>query len=719
MEVIEGTLSRIIRQFDNGFTIAVIEPYYDKVVGNLPPCNPGDKLAFHGKWENNLEYGMQFKFEHVSQVVPDNLAGVQNFLAQLPNIGPVRAEAIIDEFGENIFEILENGYHQLTKIPGITLDRAVLIQDKWENIKSNKDTFLFLEKLGCTRHERMQIIECYRENTIAKLKENPYRMINDIKGFGFKTVDRMALKMGIKLDSIIRAKAVIEYVLQTAAEQNQHTYMHRKAVYRGADNLCIPASRAFQAIEELAEEETVISSTGGKKISLSHYYYWEQDIAGFLRQLSTAESNNNGPPSINPIFSDPLTRKTITLNSDQIKAVEMACRHNVSLITGLPGTGKTTLLNAILNIYKFSNIKLASPTGKAAKRMEETTGLPASTIHRLLEYDPYLPGFKRSITSPLQADMVVIDEASMLDVWLAQSLLQAIKPGTKLILVGDADQLPSVGPGNVLADLLSCKWLPSIELTEIMRQAKESVIIKNAHRINIGFPLELSSEKDFFFIEEEEDDLILKRIRQLVTQKIPKKLGLNPHEDIQVLCPQNVGSIGSIKVNRTLQRFLNPPGNSKPEIMIGKDESAYCLRKGDRVIQIKNNYTLGVFNGTSGCIIDIDLKERTVSVDFSASGDNRVVEYPPEFQKQLRLSYAISVHKSQGSEFPCVVIPIHLINRRMLQQNLLYTAITRGKEYVFIVGTEEAIEYAIDNDKPVRRNTLLKQFLKNAMEPVN
>nr|MBC8205116.1 AAA family ATPase [FCB group bacterium] len=394
---------------------------------------------------------------------------------------------------------------------------------------------------------------------------------------------------------------------------------------------------------------------------------------------------------------------------------------------------------AILNIYKDKRIRLASPTGKAAKRMEEATGLPACTVHRLLEYDPVTEGFIRGSEVPLDADMVVIDEVSMMDVWLTDCLLKAIAPGTKLILVGDADQLPSVGPGNVLTDLLSCEWIPSIKLTQIMRQAEASTIIKNAHRINRGLPIDIYSKKDFFFIEEDDPDLLVKRIRKLVTEDIPKKFKLDSINDIQVLCPQNVGNIGSIVFNNALQRSLNPARDNKPEVKIGGDDNSYYLRVGDRVIQTVNNYTLGVFNGTTGVIADVDPQSRKVWVDFGngckketveptcqsaldrrpqrtparTGGSLEVVAYEHEQLPQLKLAYAISIHKSQGSEFPCVVIPIHFLNKRMLVRNLLYTSITRGKKLVVIVGNEAAVDFAIDNNNPTQRYTLLRKFLNN------
>ena len=724
MEVIEGTLSRIIRQFDSGYTIAVIEPDYDKVVGNLPGFNLGDKLEFHGRWDDNSQYGMQFKFEHVSQAVPDDLEGVQNFLAQLPNIGPIRAEAIINEFGKSIFMILENGYQQFTKISGITKERAELIHEKWIEIKADKDTFIFLDGLGCTPRQRGLIIKKLGSKAIEIIKQNPYQLINTIKEFGFTTVDRMALKMGITEDSLLRAKAAVEYVLFSRAQQDQHTYIPKRDLLMGLDQKNVKPDRAEYALEELENEDKIVRDTGKGWVAHSYYYNLEVNIAAHLERLV----NHKMPVPKNKVvktFFDRISQTNFTLTDDQVAAAEMVLKNSVSIITGLPGTGKTTLLQTIIEQNEDLSIRLAAPTGKAAKRLEEATGRSACTIHRLLEYHP-AKGFRRDEDCPLECDMLIIDEVSMLDVWLLSSLLDAVKEGTRLIMVGDADQLPSVGPGNVLADLLASKSIPSVKLEEIMRQAKSSTIIRNASRINIGFPLDLDGNNDFFFIQEEEPDIIRSKIRKLVSEKIPEKLKLDPRSDIQVLCPQNVGPLGSIMLNNTLQRILNPGREHKAQVKVGSDEDAYYLRVGDRIIQTKNNYNLGVFNGTTGYIRGIDRKNRLIEVEFpgvsqdftlseeeepTAAEGSDLKTYEFGSLHELKLAYAISVHKAQGCDFPCVVIPLHTINRRMLQQNLLYTAITRGKKYVFIVGTEAAIDYAIDNDKPQKRFTHLRRFV--------
>ena len=724
MEVIEGILSRIIRQFDSGFTIAVIEPDYDKVVGNLPAFKLGDQLEFHGRWENNSDYGMQFKFEHVSQTVPDDLEGVQNFLALLPNIGPVRAEAIIDEFGWRVFGILENGSQSLCKIPGITKERAELIHNKWIEIKADKDTFLFLDGLGCTPRQRGAIIKKLGSKAIEIIKQNPYQLIYLIKEFGFTTIDRMALKMGISESSLRRAKAAVEYVLFTRARQDQHTFIPKRDLLSGLDQKNVKPDRAEYALEELEGEDKIVRNINKGWVAHSYYYNLEVNIAANLQRLL-----NHKLPAVKnktvDTFLDRISRSYFSLTDDQLAAAEMTFNNNVSIITGLPGTGKTTLLQTIIEQNEDLSICLAAPTGKAAKRLEEATGRSASTIHRLLEYHPD-EGFRRDEDCPLECDLLVIDELSMIDVLLMSSLLEAISDGTRLILVGDADQLPSVGPGNVLADLLASKNIPSVKLEEIMRQAKSSTIIRNATRINIGFPLDLDGNNDFFFVKEEDPDIIRRKIRKLVSAKIPNKYKLDPLKDIQVLCPQNVGPLGSIILNNTLQRTLNPGRDHKAQVKVGLEENAYFLREGDRVIQTKNNYDLGVFNGTTGYVRKIDKKNRLLEVEFpgvsqdftlSEEEEPKAAEcsdlktYKFDSLQELKLAYAISVHKAQGCDFPCVVIPIHLINRRMLQQNLLYTAITRGKKYVFIVGTEAAIDHAIDNDKPQKRFTHLRRFV--------
>ena len=764
-EIVIGTLVEIFRQFDSGYLIAYINPGRHKIVGTLPNPTIGDKLEFHGRWEEHPQYGKQFRFDLAVTVAPKTKQDMLEFLSQLKHIGPVRARKIMNKFGDSIFDVLENNPQQLTAISGITAKRVKTIAKEWNRIKANKDTLFFLNNLGCTPRQRALIMDCYKEQTIEKVKENPYRMIHDIPGFGFKTVDRFAMRMDIEYDSPFRAEAAIEYILKLYAESRQYTYIPEYKIFeKGAAELGIPRDRLKEALETLAEQKIIIRNLDEEWCALRWFYDREKNIAYLLNQLMFPATDSGDEPEIPDTFTDPVSGQTITLNDRQLEAVKIACHNHVSIITGLPGTGKTTLLKAVLNIYKDKRIELASPTGKAAKRMEEATGLPARTVHRLLEYDPIYEEFIRNQDFPLDADLVVIDEMSMMDVWLMDCLLKAIAPETKLIFVGDADQLPSVGPGNVLADMLSCEWIPSIKLTQIMRQAEASTIIKNAHRINRGLPLHIYTKKDFFFIEESDPDSLIKRIRQVVAIDLPKKFGLNPINDIQVLCPQNVGPIGSIVFNNALQRSLNPARGHKPDVKIGGNESAYYLRIGDRVIQTINNYTLGVFNGTTGVIIDVDPSNRKIWVDFNNRskftetveetgqsteainetcpvietveetyqdisvrpdcsgrdlvrnlGSVDVVEYKPEQLAQLKLAYAISIHKSQGSEFPCVVIPIHLKNRFMLQRNLIYTGITRGAQYVVLVGTEKAIDYAIENNRPTQRYTLLKDFLFDEM----
>jgi len=740
-DIIQGTLSGIFRQFDSGYLIASIDPGGHKVVGTLPNPVIGDKLEFHGRWEEHARYGKQFHFDLAVTVMPKTEQDMLEFLSQLKHIGPVRAGAIMNKFGDGIFEILDNNPQRLTAISGITAERVKVITGEWKRIKADKDTIFFLNSLGCTPRQRALIMERYKEQVIESIKENPYRMIRDIQGFGFKTVDAFAIKMGIEGDSLFRAEAAVEYILSSYAEAKQHTFLPEYKIFeKGAGELGIPRHRLEEALDSLEKQNTIVRNPEEKWCALKYYHDREKNIADKLRHLTLHKAESEAEPEILDNFTDPVSGETITLNDRQMEAVKITCQNNVTIITGLPGTGKTTLLKAILNIYQDKRIRLASPTGKAAKRMEEATGLPACTVHRLLEYDPVTEGFIRNKELPLDADLIVIDEVSMMDTWLADCLLKAIAPGTKLIMVGDADQLPSVGPGNVLADMLSCEWIPYIKLTQIMRQAEASTIIKNAHRINRGLPIDIYGKKDFFFIEEDDPDLLVRRIRKIVTEDIPRKFNLDPVNDIHVLCPQNVGPIGSIIFNNALQRSLNPARDNKPEVKIGGDETAYHLRTCDRVIQTVNNYTLGVFNGATGVIVDVDPSLRRIWVDFNngkksgemveetyqsaldrrpgrtparSSGGLETVEYKSEQLSQLKLAYAISIHKSQGSEFPCVVIPIHRLNRIMLQRNLIYTGITRGKQYVVLVGTEEAIDFAIENDHPTQRYTLLKRFLNH------
>ena len=744
--ILKGELASIVRTFDSGYLIAFIEPGGHKVVGNLPNPNIGDKLEFHGRWEHHPKFGGQFCFDMVMQVMPRTKKDMLEFLSQLKHIGPVRANNIMCEYGDDIFDILENDPQRITSISGITTKRADIIAEEWNRIKADKDTIFFLNDLGCTSRERALIMNRYKDETIEKLKSNPYRLIREIKGFGFKVVDKLALKMGVEHDSINRVKAVVEHILWSNAESNQHTYLPEKMLFNETGKFELSNNIVSAALAELESDELIERKINENLVALKYYYDLEMDISKHISRLLKYKTASDNDLKISDNFIDPVSQQTVTLNSLQLQAVTISLRNNISIITGLPGTGKTTLLKAILNIYHDKNISLASPTGKAAKRMEEATGRNACTVHRLLGYHPE-SGFRRDSSCPLESDLIIIDEISMMDVWLMSSLLRAIKCSTKLILVGDADQLPSVGAGNVLADLLSSEKIPSIKLTQIMRQAEKSTIIKNAHRINSGFPLDIYGKKDFFFIPVEDPDLLIRKVRKLVTQDIPEKLGLNPFGDIQVLCPQNVGSIGSVVFNKAIQRSLNPGRSGKSDIRIGKDDWSYSLREGDRVIQTVNNYDLEVYNGSTGVILEVDEQRREIVVDFNnghsitanpppvattlSSGsvsdfnldvgtwrdtagvtrDSEIKRYDADHLIELKLAYAISIHKSQGSEFPCVVIPIHFLNRIMLQRNLIYTGITRGKSYVFIVGSENAIDYAVENDRPNNRFTRLKRFL--------
>jgi len=733
MEVIQGRLSRIYQKSVRDFLIAAIDPGGRKVVGVLPNPVIGDKLEFHGRWEEHELYGRQFRFDLAVKVIPKTTQDMLEFLSQLQHIGPVRAKAIIKIFGDRIFDILDQDPQKLCVISGITPDRVSVLVRGWQRIKEDKENIFFLNGLGCSQNQRKAIIDCYQDKTIELIQENPYRMVKEIRGFGFKTVDGFAMKMGIKSDSPLRAEAAVEHILKSAAESKQHTYLPEDELLSiGVSEFKLSHRRQAEAMTALAEKEIIVRNTGERWCALSSFHNYERSIAEKLRMLQESDSALFSRAKILDTFNDPVTGQTIVLNDKQLEAVRLACENNVVIITGLPGTGKTTLLKAILQIFQERTIRQASPTGKAAKRMEEATGLHACTVHRLLGYDPKEERFLCCEENPLDTGLVIIDESSMMDSWLTDCLLKALAPGTKLILVGDADQLPSVGPGNVLSDLLASNVIPSIKLTQIMRQAEASTIIKNAHRINRGLPIDIYGKKDFFFIEEDDADLIVKRIRKLVTEDIPQKFNLDPVNDIQVLCPQNVGAIGSVLFNNRLQRSLNPARDTKPEVKIGTEESSYYLRLGDRVIQTVNNYTLGVFNGAAGVIIAIDRESRQVWVDFTngskhsnsidkngirsdmnnPEGNLNAVKYDHDQLSQLKLAYAISIHKSQGSEFPCVVIPIHQINKTMLMRNLLYTAITRGKKYVFVVGSEPALDYAIDNNVPTQRYTHLARFLK-------
>ena len=711
---IEGVLERIVYfNEENNFTVARIQSDNGRelitIVGNLPGPNPGETLRLKGEWIVDAKFGRQFRFESCMTILPSTLTGIEKYLGSglVKGIGPIMANRIVTRFGLETLEVIEVKPDVLREVEGIGKIRAERIGKAWQEQKDIRDVMVFLQGHGVSSTYAVKIYKTYGNNSISVVKENPYRLALDISGIGFKTADRIARNMGVDPGSQIRIEAGVIHVISELVGDG-HAYYPQTRLIEAATSLLevdqVKVETALAALE--TQRRLVIESLG-------------EDKAVFLPPLHAAEINVakrleiliNAPRQIFSIDVDrailwvQATLK-IELAALQQEAIRKAVTSKVMVITGGPGTGKTTLLNCLIRVLEQQNrrILLASPTGRAAKRLAEVTGRAASTIHRLLEYSPREGGFKRNEENPLEADLVIIDEVSMVDILLMNHLLKAVPPLATLLLVGDVDQLPSVGPGNVLRDIIDSNKVETVRLTEVFRQAQESLIVVNAHRINRGeFPLTNQPEgkkADFYFIEKEEPEQALEQIKELCAARLPRAFNFDIYNDIQVMTPMHKGLVGVANLNAELQKLLNPSGK---EITRG----GRCFRVNDKVMQIVNNYEKEVFNGDIGRVVGIELEDQKILVRY----DERVIDYGWNELDELVLAYAISIHKSQGSEYPAVVVPILTQHYIMLQRNLLYTAITRAKKLVVLVGSRKAMAIAIRNNKVQRRYTALTQRL--------
>lgn len=713
---LEGILERIVYfSEENNYTVAKLRVKGEKelvtVVGNLLAVHPGETLKLQGKWVHNPKFGRQFRAASCLPVLPATLTGIEKYLGSglIKGIGPVMARRLTKKFGLQTLEIIENEPEKLAAVEGIGPVRSERIKKAWAEQKEIKEVILFLQSHGVSTAYAVKIYKAYGNNAIALLRENPYRLAMDITGIGFKTADRIAQNLGVPPDSPLRAQAGILYLLWEATEEG-HVFLPRKELVEGAaETLQIGKSYLEEALAFLEREEKVVleEEQGQQEVYLKPLWTAEEMIARRLYRLFRAPKP---PLAIDPEKAIAWVQSAsgIILAEKQKEAIRQAVAQKVLVITGGPGTGKTTLVKSILRIMekKGQRIVLASPTGRAAKRLSEVTGREAKTIHRLLEYKPAEGEFARNEENPLAADLVIVDETSMVDVLLMNHLLKAIPPQATLILVGDTDQLPSVGPGNVLKDLINSGAVAVITLTEIFRQARQSMIVVNAHRVNRGeFPL-LKNDRglDFYFIKKEDPEDALQTVKELCAQRIPKGFGFHPVNDIQVLSPLRKGSAGVERLNTELQALLNPRGQ---EVARG----GRLFRLGDKVMQIKNNYEKEVFNGDIGRIAHVDLEEQEILVQF----EDKRVSYDYSDLDELVLAYAISVHKSQGSEYPVVVLPLLKQHFVMLQRNLLYTAITRAKKLLVIVGDKKALAMAVRNARAQERYTSLQRRLRRQM----
>jgi exodeoxyribonuclease V alpha subunit len=718
MSVIHGLLERIsYHNEENDFVVAKLREKEKKelttIVGNLSGVNPGESLKLTGKWVQNKRFGEQFQVESFEVTVPATLLGIQKYLASglIKGIGPIMSERIVNQFALRTLEVIEKTPEKLSEVEGIGPKRISMIRKAWEEQKEIKEIMIFLQGHGVSATYSAKIYKRYGDQSIEMVRENPYRLAHDIYGVGFLTADKIAQNIGIDRNSLIRAKAGLIYVLNQLTEEGHVYYPETQLIHKAKEILHVDEEIIILAVRELTKEKEVfledLDPEGHLRAAyLAPFHVAETGVAQRLINLKESPSN------IRPIHPEKAIewvgqKLNIELAQRQEEAVLLAATSKVLIITGGPGTGKTTIITAILRIFQQLNLKilLAAPTGRAAKRMNEATGWEAKTVHRLLEYSPHKGGFKKDQDDPLEADVVIIDEASMVDILLMHHLLKAIPSHAHLILVGDIDQLPSVGPGNVLKDIIKSGRFTVVTLTEIFRQAQESMIVVNAHKVNQGqFPVLKEIDKpekaDFQFIQEEDPEKILQNILDLCSEGIPRQFRFHPLREIQVLTPMHKGTIGVTNLNIELQKRLNP-GQS------GIIRGAWNFRLGDKVMQIVNNYDKDVFNGDIGWISEIDPEEREVVIDF----DGRLVPYDYSDLDEVVLAYAVSVHKSQGSEYPVVILPVVTQHYLLLQRNLIYTGITRAKKLVIMIGTKKALAIAIRNNKPQRRYTLLSERL--------
>jgi len=720
---LQGQIERVTYTNDeNGFTIAKLKVYGQKelvtIVGNLMAPTPGEIIRMRGEWTNHPKYGEQFKIVQYKSMVPASVYGIEKYLGSglIRGIGPVMAKRIVQVFGKETLEVIEKDAEKLAEVHGIGKKRIGMIKNAWEEQKEIREVMLFLQTHGVSSGYATKIFKQYGNRSIEVVKENPYRLAMDIFGIGFLTADRIAEKLGFAKDSEVRAEAGILYVLHQLSDEGHVYYPYEPLIEKCQEILEVERDVISRAISTIAAQEKIViedldEEVEKKAVYLAKFHFSETNTAARVRTLFNASK------SIRKIDSEKAVewvqgQLSIALAEKQIEAVKTAIENKVMVITGGPGTGKTTIINAILKIFSKLNvgILLAAPTGRAAKRMSEATGYEAKTIHRMLEYSIQKGGFQKDEEDPLECDLLVVDEASMIDIILMHHLLKAVPLNGTLILVGDVNQLPSVGAGNVLRDIISSRAVPVVELNEIFRQAKESLIIVNAHRINSGQipPLKPSKEKldDFYFIEQEDPEEVLKTILDLVTKRIPQRFKVDPIDDIQVLTPMHKGTVGASNLNMELQKSLNP---SEDELIRGS--RAFHAR--DKVMQIRNNYDKDVFNGDIGRIIRIDKENQEVTISF----DGREVIYDYPDLDEIVLAYAVSVHKSQGSEYPAVIIPLLTQHYVLLQRNLIYTAVTRGRKLVIIVGTKRALAIAVRNNKTEKRYTYLKDRLAQGLLP--
>ena len=720
---LRGTLERVVfHNEENGYTVLRmrVQSKADPVtvVGSMPSPQPGIGLMVTGTWVNDNRFGRQFKMESFETLLPASLEGIMHYLGSglIKGIGKALAGRIVDEFREETFNVLDEDPDLLSRVKGITPRLVSDIKAAWAEHKGIRDLIMFLQPHGVSTSYAVRIFKHYGADALAVVRENPYRLAMDIHGIGFMTADAVAMKLGFSPDSQLRAEAGLLYVLRRVTDDGHVFYPLEELIHQTADELGVQCDGIREALDFLERDERIVidelENDGGehfKAVYLSRFHHYETKIAYYLRRILHSPKSV-GFPEPEATLSTVLGMLPIALADEQVEAARASLSGKVLVVTGGPGTGKTTVINAIIKLFEQRRAKvlLAAPTGRAAKRMSETSERESKTIHRLLEYSPKEDGFARNENNPLACGLLVVDEASMLDTMLMCRLLKAAPLGATIVFVGDVNQLPSVGPGNVLKDIIASGVVGVVRLTEIFRQAASSEIIVNAHRINQGEvpPMQSTREglTDFYFIRQEDPEKAADMIVELVRDHIPRRFKLHPVNDIQVLTPMHKGSAGVANLNLRLQAALN-----KQEATVQRGERRFHLD--DKVMQVRNNYDKDVFNGDIGRVCYLNQEERELTVRF----EDRNVLYSFDELDEITPAYAISVHKSQGSEYPAVVMPVLTQHYMLLQRNLVYTGITRGKKLVVLVGAYRAMQMAVNNNKMHKRHTWLAKRLEHGL----
>lgn len=726
---IRGVVERITYQNpENGYTVlkCAVKSYKElvTVIGSLLDVNVGSVLLIYGNWKVDSRYGRQFAAESWEETLPATVFGIEKYLGSglIKGVGPKYAKKIVAQFGTETLEVIETDISRLQEVDGIGKKRIKMIRDSWERQKEIKNVMLFLQDHGVSTSFAAKIYRQYGNESLEKMKENPFQMADDIWGIGFKTADGIAQKLGFAKEAYVRLRSGIMYTLSNLADEGHVFAYKEQLIAKAAELLEAEESSIVMTLDQMIMDKDLICETVDyntdqaemKAIYLPAFYYAEVGVAGKLKRLAQAPAadrlwhalmdarQKTGNESLSIDVSKIQEKVHMEYDEIQADAIRKAAVSKVMVLTGGPGTGKTTTTQGIIAAYRSFGLKilLAAPTGRAAKRMTEATGLEAKTIHRLLECKPP-EGYQKNEDNPLEGDVLIIDECSMIDMILMNALLKAIPEGMRLILVGDIDQLPSVGAGNVLRDIIDSGVFPVVRLTRIFRQAQSSRIIMNAHAINEGKFPDISNGKntDFFYIEKEDPEEAVQEIVRLVKNNLPRYYK-TPWNHIQVLTPMQKGIVGAANLNLALQEALNPQGD-------GLRRGGYLFRAGDKVMQIRNNYEKEIFNGDIGIVESVDLQERMLKVNF----DQHIIEYEASELDELVHAYATTIHKAQGSEYPIVVMPVLMNHYVMLQRNLIYTGITRAKKVLVIVGTRKALSYAVRNVTVTKRNTFLKERL--------